>query len=105
VGFVPVQLELPVTVRVAVKEPLETLGVNDQVAGSVVPTVQLPKPAPPVQFTAEYVPPADEPVMNISLVPVQVLMLAPALAVGSGSTVTVTDSQEVAPLHPPTYAT
>jgi hypothetical protein len=51
VGLVPAQPSLPVTVRVAVNEPLVTVGVNVARAGLTF-CVQLPNAPPPVQFTA-----------------------------------------------------
>jgi hypothetical protein len=74
---------LPVSDKVAVNEPEDTVGVKIARAGSAF-WVNVPSPPPPLHVgVPEYVPDADAPVKVIALVPVHVLILLPAVAVGA----------------------
>jgi hypothetical protein len=88
VGFVPRHEPLPVTVRVAVNDPLVTEGVNVARAGLIF-CVHAPRPPPPLHVVALNVPVAEAPVIAIAAsgVASQRLKAPPAVAVGTGLTV------------------
>jgi hypothetical protein len=101
VGLVPAHAPLPVTVNVAVKEPLVTIGVNVERAGSAFCT-QLPRPPPPLHALPLFVPPRVAPVIVIAArgVPSQRFIAAPAEAVGVCPQVIVLVLVGFEPKHP-----
>jgi len=84
VAIIPPHAAVPVTVRVATKEPLVTEGVKVARAGFVF-CVHVPMASPPDQITVDADPPLDAPVIGIGVSGVveHLIIGAPALAVGS----------------------
>lgn len=83
VRFVPVQTPDPVSVSVAVNDPLETVGVNRARAG-FASCVHVPSPAPPDHAWLLYVPEAVAPVIVMAAngAASHLDMLAPASTAG-----------------------
>jgi len=84
----PPHAAVPVTVRVAVKDPLGTEGVKRASAGLLF-CVHVPRASPPDHITEDAVPPYDAPVMDIgaSGVDEHLTIAGPAFAVGIPSMV------------------